>query len=348
MKAPRDAAKGRGLKVKRSRGEIFRRRLVEMGAFDRSRKIRSEGEDLYLPILELSAGADEELAKIGEFEVVLREFDDEPPKETVEILLGRKASFEVVGDVAILEDPDEEAAAAILAVHKNVRAVISPLSAVEGEFRTRRFRPVAGEARTATVHREHGLRYRIDLERAYFTPRLGTERLRIANLVKPGEAAYDIFAGVGPFALLMAKRGARVVAVDKNPDAVRLLRENAALNRIDDIVILEADAADLAEEYEKRADRIIMNLPHTGHDFLGAAMKIAKDGGVVHYYAIAPEDDLYGRYTAFVEEAARGRGVEVEILRCGVVRSYAPHQYNIVIDFRVDKPSKEAETPPCL
>jgi tRNA (guanine37-N1)-methyltransferase len=136
----------------------------------------------------------------------------------------------------------------------------------------------------------------------------------------------------------MAKRGARVVAVDKNPDAVRLLRENAALNRIGDIVILEADAADLVESYEKSADRVIMNLPHSASDFLGVAMRIAKKGGIVHYYAIAPEDDLYGRDTAFVEEAARAAGVEVEILRRGVVRSYAPHQYNIVIDFRVEKP----------
>ena len=330
--------KALGVKVRRGDGEIFRRRLLEMGAFDRSRKIRSEGEDLYLPILELPGEASKELARIADFEVVEAKFEDEPPKETVEVLLGRKPSFEVVGDVAILEDPDEEAAAAIMAVHRNVHAVISPLSAVEGEFRTRRFSPVAGEVRTTTVHKEHGLRYRIDLERAYFTPRLGTERLRIADLVKPGEAAYDIFAGVGPFALLMAKRGARVVAVDKNPDAVRLLRENAALNRIGDIVILEADAADLVESYEKSADRVIMNLPHSASDFLGVAMRIAKKGGIVHYYAIAPEDDLYGRDTAFVEEAARAAGVEVEILRRGVVRSYAPHQYNIVIDFRVEKP----------
>ena len=66
-------------------------------------------------------------------------------------------------------------------------------------------------------------------------------------------------------------------------------------------------------------------------------MKIAKDGGVVHYYAIAPEDDLFGRDTAFVEEAAQAAGVKAEILRRGVVRSYAPHQYNIVIDFAVHK-----------
>lgn len=334
-----------GLKVRRGEGEIFRRRLVEMGAFDRRRKIRSEGEDLYMPILELSREAKEELSSLGEFDLVEAEFLVEAPKETVEELLGRKASFEVVGDIAILDGPDREAAAAILAVHRNVRAVISPLTAVEGEYRTRRFRCVAGEARTTTVHKEHGLRYRIDLERAYFTPRLGTERLRVANLVRPGEAAFDMFSGVGPFALLISKRGAKVVAVDKNPEAVRLLRENACLNRIKDIVILEADAADLAEQFANQADRVIMNLPHSARDFLWAAMRIAKDGGVVHYYAIAPEDDLFGRDTAFVEEAASASGVKAEILRRGVVRSYAPHEYNIVIDFAVHKPDKAEEAP---
>jgi tRNA (guanine37-N1)-methyltransferase len=209
---------------------------------------------------------------------------------------------------------------------------------VEGEYRTRRFQHVAGEKKTATIHKEHGLRYRIDLENAYFTPRLGTERLRVAKLVSPGDVVFDMFAGVGPFALSIAKRGARVVAVDKNPEAIRLMRENAALNRIEDIVILEGDARQMAERYESSADHVIMNLPHTASDFLEQAIRIAKGGGIVHYYAIAPEEDLYGRDTAFVEVAALAAGAKISFLYRGIVRSYAPHQYNIVIDFEVLKP----------
>jgi tRNA (guanine37-N1)-methyltransferase len=243
-----------------------------------------------------------------------------------------------VGDVAILDSPDGEAASAILKVQKNVKTVISPLTPVEGEYRTRRFQHVAGERKTVTTHKEHGLRYRIDLENAYFTPRLGTERLRVAKLVEPGDVVFDMFAGVGPFALFIAKRGAKVVAVDKNPDAVRLMGENARLNRIDDIEILEGDAALMAERYESSADHVIMNLPHTAHDSLEQAIRIAKDGGVVHYYAISPEEDLYGRDTAFVEEAAKAAGAKIRVLFRGIVRSYAPHQYNIVIDFEVRKP----------
>ncbi len=327
-----------GLKIHRNQGERFRRRLVELGVFDRERKIRSDGDHLYLPVLDLDPEAEEDLASLGDFEVVEAEFEDAERKPTVEEVLGRRAHFEVVGDVAILDSPDREEASAIMAVHKNVLTVISPLTPVEGEYRTRRFQHVAGEKRTVTIHKEHGLRYRIDLENAYFTPRLGTERLRVAKLVRPGDVVFDMFAGVGPFALFIAKRGAKVVAVDKNPDAVRLMRENARLNRIDDIEILEGDAALMAERYENSADHIIMNLPHTARDFLEHAIRIARDGGVVHYYAISPEEDLYGRDTAFIEEAAKAVGARIRVLFRGIVRSYAPHQYNVVIDFEVLKP----------
>jgi tRNA (guanine37-N1)-methyltransferase len=331
-------ARSSGLKVDRSHGERFRQKLVELGLFDRERKIRSDEGCIYLPVLDLSPEAAEDLAKIGDLEPVEIEFEEAEQKPTVEDLLRRRAHFEVVGDIAIQDLPDLEAAFAILKVQKNVKTVISPITPVEGEYRTRRFTIVAGEEKTVTIHKEHGLRYRIDLEKAYFTPHLGTERLRVANLVEPGDVVFDMFAGVGPFALFIAKRGARVVAVDKNPDAVRLMRENAALNRIENIEILEGDAGAMAERYESFADHVIMNLPHTASDFLGQAIRIAKDGGVVHYYAIAPEEDLYGRDTAFVEEASMATGAKVRVLFRRIVRSYAPHQYNIVIDFEVRKP----------
>jgi len=215
--------------------------------------------------------------------------------------------------------------------------VITPVSDVEGEFRTRRFRHVAGEERTITVHREHGLRYRVDLEGAYFTPRLGTERLRISRQVSPGDYVLDMFAGVGPYALLLAHRGARVVAIDKNPVAVKYLRENAILNRTD-VEILEGDASDLARNYENMVDHVIMNLPHTAHQFLIPAIQAAKNGGMVHYYAISQDDDLY-KDLDLIEAAASQLGVKIDMLYKGVVRSYAPHRYNVVMDIRVSKPS---------
>jgi len=326
-----------GIKVQRSRGEEFRKVLVEMAAFDRSRKIISDESNVYLPVLEIDELAASRLRQIGNFERIEMDFPVEEHSLSPKDLLGFQPGFEVVGDIAIVEDIDaERVASALMSASKNIRAVIAPLSDVEGEFRTRRFRHVAGEARTVTTHKEHGLRYRVDLEGAYFTPRLGTERLRVAGLVRPGDVVLDMFAGVGPFALLMAKKGARVIAMDKNSVAVQYLKENARLNKVESIEILEGDAGGLALGCESQADHVIMNLPHSASQFLIPAMRAAKPGGIVHYYAIAPEKDLY-RDLALIENAADQMSASVEVIYEGVVRSYAPHRYNVVIDFRVRK-----------
>ena len=309
--------KSLGLKVSRKNGEKIRKALVETGAFDRSRKICSDESHVYLPVLEMDEKSAASVRSIAEFELVEINFLPEEKIPSPEDLLGFRPSFEVVGDIAMVEDSDaERVAAALMSTSKSIKTVIAPISDVEGEFRTRRFRHVAGEARTVTLHREHGLRYRVDLEGAYFTPRLGTERLRIASLVSPGDVVLDMFAGVGPFALLLAKKGADVIAMDKNPVAVKYLRENALLNKINNIEILEGDAAELALRYENRADHVIMNLPHSASEFLLPAMRAAKSEGVVHYYCIAPEEDLY-RDEALIIKAAEEMGVG---LRCSTKR----------------------------
>jgi tRNA (guanine37-N1)-methyltransferase len=327
-----------GIKVKRNNGEQFRKALVGLGAFDRCRKITSDETHVYLPVLlELVEG--NQLTEISDYELVEMEFEPEQPIITPQSILGYQPSFEVVGDIAIVEQEQDAGlvAAALMSTCKNLRSVITPVSDVEGEFRTRRFRHVAGEERTITIHKEHGLRYRVDLEGAYFTPRLGTERLRISRQVSPGDFILDMFAGVGPYALLLAHRGARVVAIDKNPVAVKYLRENAILNRID-VEILEGDASDLARNYENMADHVIMNLPHTAHQFLIPAIQAAKNGGTIHYYTISQDDDLY-KDLDLIEAAASQLGVKIDVLYKGIVRSYAPHRYNVVMDLRVNKPS---------
>ncbi len=327
-----------GIKVRKNHGEAFRKALQEMNALDRSRKIGSDESYIYIPVLKINeiAGVSG-LQKVGDYEPVEMDFQVEEQPKSLEEILGFRPGFEVVGDIAIVENIDaERVASALMSTSKNIKVVIAPISDVEGEFRTRRFRHVAGEERTITIHKEHGLRYRVDLERAYFTPRLGTERLRVARLVRPGDMVLDMFAGVGPFALLMSKKGARVMAIDKNPAAVRHLRENAQINKIENIEILEGDAGDLSSLIENQADHVIMNLPHSASQFLGPAMRAAKPGGFIHYYAIAPEEDLY-RDLDLIKNASAQMGLSVEVTYKGVVRSYAPHRYNVVIDFCVDK-----------
>jgi tRNA (guanine37-N1)-methyltransferase len=330
-----------GVKVKRRCGEQFRKLLVEMDAFDRSRKISSDESHVYLPVRPLEEQEMDRLGWVSDFELVEMDFSLEEQNACPEGLLGFRPSFEVVGDIAIVEDDRaEQVAFALMSCYKSIKTAITPISDVEGEFRTRRFRHVAGENGTTTTHKEHGLRYRVDLEGAYFTPRLGTERLRVAEQVNPSDTVLDMFAGVGPFSLLFAKRGARVIAIEKNPVAVKYLKENAFLNKVRNIEVLEGDAADLALRYESTADHVIMNLPHSAAQFLIPAMKAARNGGTVHYYAIAPEESLY-RDTDLIKKASEQLGFSVDVIHMGIVRSYAPKRYNVVIEFRVRKPANQ-------
>ncbi|HPS89489.1 MAG TPA: class I SAM-dependent methyltransferase family protein [Methanosarcina vacuolata] len=330
------------IKVPKKKGEPVRRRLLELEILDNSVKISADEAFLYLPLTRVPAPG--ELESFPE-EIELLEFEFKPQekKPVPEDLLGFSPAYEVIGDIALLEDPelDKEKASriadALLLTHSNIKTVLKPLTPVIGEFRVREFEVVAGEPRTETIHREYGCRYKVDLSRAYFTPRLSTERSRILSRVKEGDTIVDMFAGVGPYSILIAKseKPSKVLAIDKNPDAVRYLRENIILNSAKNIEAIEGDARKEAKKFAGTADHVIMNLPHSAFEFLDSAVLLTKPGGIIHYYGITPEDDLFESSIELIREAAEKAGRKIEVLEKRVVRSYAPHQYNICIEVRI-------------
>lgn len=330
------------IKVPKKKGEPIRRMLLELEILDNSVKIGADETFLYLPLTR--EPAPNELESLPE-EIELTEFGFElqEKKPVPEDLLGFSPAYEVIGDIALLEDPDldtEKAsriADALLQTKPNIKTVLKPLTPVIGEFRVREFEVVAGEPRTETIHREYGCRYKVDLARAYFTPRLSTERSRILAWIKEGEIVVDMFAGVGPYSILIAKskKPSKVLAIDKNPDAVHYLRENVILNSAKNIEAIEGDAKKEAKKFAGTADHVIMNLPHNAFEFLDSAVLLTKPGGIIHYYGITPEDDLFESSVELISTAAEKAGREIEILEKRVVRSYAPHQYNICIEAKV-------------
>lgn len=330
------------IRVLKKKGEHTRRVLLSFDILDNSLKIGSDETFLYLP---LSRGpVPDELESLPEGSE-LTDFDFEllEKKPVPEDLLGFSPTYEVIGDIALLEDEDLDAktaskiADALLQTQPNIKSVVKPLTPVIGEFRIREFEVIAGEPRTETVHREYGCRYKVDLSKAYFTPRLSTERSRILSWIKEGDTVIDMFAGVGPYSILLAKskKPAKVVAIDKNPEAVSYLKENISLNSAKNIEAIEGDAREEAKRFAGTADHVIMNLPHSAYEFLDSAVLLTKQGGIVHYYGITPEDDLFESSIELIRKATEKAGREIEILEKRVVRSYAPHQYNICIEAKI-------------
>lgn len=305
---------------------------------------RLRGDDGYILIPVNAKPEPGELAGIPgadkNITIIQAEFETKPKQPSLENILGFTPTFDVVGDIAIIDadDPDADGIArALMGFRKSLKVVLGAASPVEGEFRTRQFVVLAGDHRTHTVHREYGCRYKVDLAGAYFSGRLGSERRRVAETVKPGQCVVDLFAGVGPFSILIGRTvpGASVVAIDKNPAAVELLRENILLNKVSNVQAREDDARDAAVNLENRADHVIMNLPQSAREFLDSGIRVARDGGMVHFYDIAHEDDLYRSSWELIRDAAKRQGRGVECVEKRIVRSYAPYQYTVCIEFLV-------------
>lgn len=255
-----------------------------------------------------------------------------------------KKSFDLIGDIAQLEIPNELKkkekiiAQTLMELHKNIKVVVKKIGATAGEERIRPVKVIAGEKRTETIHIENGFRYKLDINKVYFSPRLVTERARVTEQVKPKEIVFDLFAGVGVFAIPSAKKAEKVVAIDINKAACFYTKENAMLNRVfGKMEIYCDDCRKVIEEHKFKncADRIIMNLPMHAGEFLDVAFRIAKKGAVVHFYCFLPEDDLFEGGIQKIKAAAKTAGRKVKILETKKCGQLAPRIWRCAIDFKV-------------
>ncbi|MEM4782091.1 MAG: class I SAM-dependent methyltransferase family protein [Halalkalicoccus sp.] len=322
------------VRVRREDGEATRRELAEADLIADEYEITVEDGWLYVPVTD--PGGVPPALDVVEREVPARETQTTPAD-----LLGFRPSYERLGDVAILDEDDperaREIARAIVDSDLPVETVLNKASKVKGETRVRDWELLEGES-TETVHREYGFEYALDLAAVYFSPRLATERHRVTEQVREGERVFDMFAGVGPFAIPAAARGGQAVGVDINERAIEYLRENARRNGVSErVTAICGDVREVEPEYEDWASRIVMNLPHSACEFLDAAMAIASEECVLHYYDIAHEEDPFGPGERAIREAAGDCEVSLETRR--VVRSYAPHELNVCLDVRLSRPA---------
>jgi tRNA (guanine37-N1)-methyltransferase len=318
------------VRVPREDGEATRQRLAAAGLVSEDYEIEVDEGVLYIPVTDASA-VDEDLTVVSR-EVGAREGQTMPGD------LVDDPSYERVGEVVVIDEDDTDRARrvadAVVESDLPVDAVLNRASKVKGEERVRDWDVLAGEG-TETTHREYGCEYVVDLAEAFFSPRLATERHRVAEQVQSGERAFDMFAGVGPFVVPFAKRGATVVGVDVNADAIEYLRENARRNGVAErVTAVCGDVRDVAPDYEDWADRVVMNLPHSADEFLDTAVSLAGDEAVIHYYDIQHEDDPFGPGERAIRAAAEP-DYEVTVETRRVVRSYAPHEENVCLDVRL-------------
>jgi tRNA (guanine37-N1)-methyltransferase len=326
--------------VPKAEGEGVRKKLLESDNFRKDLIVGRDEENVFFPILKsVDIGYRIQEIDFEEAGVAVRSYIDlvDVPDDLEPLL---PTSFDVIGEIAVVKIPDElkgHSAAigkAILEANKSVITVVSD-QGVMGDYRVRSVEVVAGEENTKTYHKEFGMKFAIDLAKAYFSPRLATERQRVTQNVTEGELIIDMFCGVGPFSITISKivPGSKIFGIDSNPYAIKNFMENIRINKVQNVIPMEGDVRELISSMEP-SDRIIMDLPKSSFEFFELALGSLKEGGTIHYYEILTETEAKEREDELASVVQKqGRKMEIEERR--IVHGYSPTQNQYVFDIKV-------------
>lgn len=263
-------------------------------------------------------------------------------KLTEEQMQKAPTSFDTVGSIAILEIPEglekqeKIIAETLLSLHKNIKTVAKKVGIHKGVFRTQKLKVLAGENTKETEYKENNARLRLNVEKVYFSPRLSTERKRVADQVKEGEKVLVMFSGCAPYVAVISKntKAKEVVGIEINPTAHRYAEENAKLNKLKNARLYLGDVRKALPKLKEKFDRIAMPLPKGAEDFLGVALKAAKKGATIHFYDFLHEDSFRlaeEKIMAACRKAKKGCRI-LRNVKCG---QFGPRIYRICVDFRV-------------
>ena len=256
------------------------------------------------------------------------------------------SAFDQIGEIIIVRIPDSLLSKkkiigrALLEEVKIVRSVFYQASAVEGEFRTRDLEILAGEDNSETEYKEFDCRFKVDVKSAFFSPRLSTERERIANLIQDGEVMTNMFAGIGMFSIMAAKKKkCTVYSLDINPIASKLCDVNSSLNKlVGNVISINGDATEIINnQLINKSDRTLMLLPERSDEFLESAIKTTKSEGIIHYYSHIHADKKSEARKLSEEHFLNVTPVKSEILDSKIVRPVGPRYYQTVVDVRIFK-----------
>ncbi len=324
--------------VERSRTETAIAALRAEGVYDDERSIQPRGDDrVAIPVSEAPA----QTAVLDVVEMAcdrrMNSLEDHLRERgwAEDDLAAAPSSWAVLGTVILVDldgVPDRETVGeALLSLHGEADTVLAR-GGVAGPRRKPSPEVVAGEGDTETVHVEHGTTYAMDLAEVMFSPGNKAERARMGEVVGDDERVLDAFAGIGYFALPMARVGATVTAVERNPVAFEYLLENAVRNEVTDrIHAYRGDNHEVVPDLDGGFDRIVMG-HYDAHESLDAVLPAVAVGGTLHLHEATPSALVPDRPIGRLEDAAETAGRSVTIAEVRHVKGYSEGVDHVVVD----------------
>ncbi|MEM1683978.1 MAG: class I SAM-dependent methyltransferase family protein [Ignisphaera sp.] len=280
-------------------------------------------------------------------------------KKVVEKILGSEyvekiwKRIEIVGDIAVIRKPFDLSPDIFKAIGEEllnqlpyIKSVWLAVSPVHGAERIREYIHLAGEARSETVYKEYGCIFRLDITKVYFSPVLSYDHMRIARQVKKGEKVLNMFAGFGPYSVILSKyaQPSYVLSIDINDYAARYIRINIELNKVPIFnEVIHGDSLLIVPALKEKFDRILMPYPDMFEEAIDVAIKAVKDYGYIHPHLFIEAENKRQAFMKAVEkvvERISSTNISIEVVGGHVIRGVSPRKYHVAVDIVVKKSGK--------
>ena len=251
-------------------------------------------------------------------------------------------SYDIIGSIAVIEIPpalkkkEKIIGNTLLGLHKSIKTVLKKAGIHQGKYRRQKLGALAGKRTKIAEYKENNARFKLDIEKIYFSPRSSTERKRIYEMVKSGEEVLVMFSGCAPLPIVISKntKAKEIVGIELNPIAHKFAVENIELNKLRNVTLFKGDVRKIIPKLKKKFDRILMPLPKDAETFLDTAFKAGKKGTIIHLYQFAHTDE-FSNLKKKIKEICKEKKKKCRILKIVKCGAYSPRVYRVCIDFRI-------------
>ena len=253
-------------------------------------------------------------------------------------------AFNVLGNIAIVNFPDKTKvsekkrfAQEVLKKNPAIKTVLEKSGIFKGRLRKMQTKHLAGEKNKEVLYKENNCVFRFNIDTTYFSPRLSNERKEIASKIKKNDEVLVMFAGVGPFSIVIAKnsKAKTVFSNEINKEANKYVELNLELNKTKDkINLIPGDIKKVALKLKKKFNVIVMPRPRLKDSFLKEAFMLSKRGTRIYYYdfcKVGEEDKVVEK----IKKEAKKLRKKIKILSSNKAGEIAPYKIRLRVDFRV-------------
>jgi tRNA (guanine37-N1)-methyltransferase len=253
------------------------------------------------------------------------------------------ADYDIIGNIAIIKGDKKTKIEKLKQAKKllqisGIKTVLEKVSNVKGRLRTIKTKYLAGDKNLIAVYKENACIFKLNVETCYFSPRLANDRKEVAHKIKQKDRVLVMFAGVGPYPIVIYKysKPKEIVSVELGKEPCKYFKENLKLNKInpEKIKIIQGDVKKKITKELGIFNVIMMARPNLKESFLKYALIVSKKNTKIFYHLFCHERDLNSEVEKLRKEASKLKR-QIKVEKITPIGNLAPYKYRYRVEMKV-------------